>query len=60
MAKRLKTLWDVRGKNQTDDVYRVHYNAVPWLLAILAVIRYSRKYDEVTIRKSKVYGRKRI
>ena len=60
MAKRLKTLWDVRGKNQTDDVYRVHYNAVPWLRAILAVIRYLRKYDEVTIRKSKVYGRKRI
>lgn len=60
MAKRLKTLWDVRAKTQTDDVYRIHYNAVPWLRAVLAMIRYSRKYDEVAIRKSKVYGRKRI
>lgn len=60
MAKMLKTLWDVRGKNQADDVYRIHCNAVPWLRAIRTVIRYSRKYDEVTIRKSKVYGRKRI
>lgn len=60
MAKMLKTLWDVRAKTQTDDVYRVHCTAVPWLRAIRTVIRYSKKYDEVTIRKSKVYGRKRI
>lgn len=60
MAKRLKTLWDVRGKSQADDVYRIHCNAVPWLRAILAMIRYSKKYDDVAIRKSKVYGRKRI
>lgn len=59
MAKMLKTLWDVRAKSQTDGAYRIHYNAVPWLRAIRAVIRYSRKYDEVTIRKSKVYGRTR-
>lgn len=56
---RLKTLWDVRARNQTGDVYRVHYTAVPWLLAILAMVRYSKKYDDVTIRKSKVYGRKK-
>ena len=54
---RLKTLWDVRARNQTDDVYRIHYTAVPWMRAILAMVRYSKKYDEVTIRKSKVYGR---
>lgn len=57
---RLKTLWDVRARNQTDDVYRIHYTAFPWLRAILAMIRYSKKYDDVDIRKSKVYGRKRI
>lgn len=56
---RLKTLWDVRARNQTDDVYRIHYTAVPWLLAILAMVRYSKKYDDVTIRKSKVYGGKK-
>ena len=56
---RLKTLWDVRARNQTDDVYRIHYTAVPWFRAIWAMIRYSKQYDDVTIRKSKVYGRKK-
>lgn len=56
---RLKTLWDVRARNQTDDVYRIHYTAVPWLRAVLAMVRYSKQYDDVTIRKSKVYGRKK-
>ena len=56
---RLKTLWDVRARNQTDDVYHIHYTAVPWLRAILAMVQYSKKYDDVTIRKSKVYGRKK-
>lgn len=52
----MKTRWNVKAKNNTDDVYRIHYTAVPFLRAIRAVIRYMRKYDEITIRRSKVYG----
>ena len=55
----MKTRWDVRAKAANDDVYRAHYTSVPWLRAILAVVRYSKKYDDVAIRKSKVYGRKK-
>ena len=55
----MKTRWDVRAKNRDDDVYRIHYTAVPLIRAIRAVLRYMRKYDEVTIRRSRVVGGRR-
>lgn len=55
----MKTRWDVRAKSHTDEAYRVFYTGVPFLHAVRAVVRYMLKYDEITSRKSKVYGGRR-
>lgn len=55
----MKTRWDVRAKSHADESYRVFYCNVPFFHAVRAVIRYMKQYDEVTVRRSKMYGGRR-
>ena len=52
----MKIRWNVKAKNASDDVWRIHYNALPFIRALVATIRYMNKYDEVLIKRSTIYG----
>lgn len=52
----MKIRWNVKAKSKTDEVWRVHYNALPFIRALLVAARYMNKYDEILIKKSTIYG----
>lgn len=52
----MKIRWDIKAKNHLCDIWLAHYNALSFIGALFIIVRCFLKYEEISIKKTIIYG----